>query len=236
MYKGYKLIEVKNLTKKYKIKNNEITIFENLNFNLKRNSVYIITGSSGSGKSTLLNIISTVDRNYGGSIKIKDKNYLNDKESADFRRENIGFIFQSFELLSDFTLKENCLIPLEINKMKISDIDSKIEQFFDKNKYHQIKDYLPHQLSGGEQQRTAIARSLIHDPDIIIADEPTGNLDPKNSEKVIDTLLKFMKNKNKILIMVTHDKEMANTFSKKTNSPINKIQLNKNIEIAEIKL
>jgi len=236
MCKGYKLIEAKNLTKKYKIKNRENVIFENLNFKLEKNSIYIITGSSGSGKSTLLNIISTVDRNYEGSLKIENKKYLNEKESADFRKKNIGFIFQSFELLSDFTLRENCIIPLEINKIKISDIDSKIEQFFDENKYHQIKDYLPHQLSGGEQQRTAIARALIHNPSIIIADEPTGNLDPKNSEKVIDTLLKFMQNRGKLLIIVTHDKKMDNTIAKKTSSQINKIKLNQNIEISEIKL
>jgi len=236
MCKGYRLIEAKNLTKKYKIKNRENIIFENLNFKLDKNSIYIITGSSGSGKSTLLNIISTVDRDYEGTLKIEDKIYLNDKNSADFRKKNIGFIFQSFELLSDFTLKENCLIPLEINKIKIDNIDKKIEQFFDKNKYQQIKDYLPHQLSGGEQQRTAIARALIHNPSIIIADEPTGNLDPKNSEKVIDTLLKFIKNRDKLLVIVTHDKEMAITIAQKTASQINRIKLNQNIELAEIKL
>jgi bacitracin transport system ATP-binding protein len=230
------VIEVQNLTKKYKIKNQEVTIFENLNFTLETNSVYIITGSSGSGKSTLLNILSTVDREYEGTLKIENKTYLKDKNSANFRKKNIGFIFQSFELLSDFTLRENCLIPLEINKIKIENVDSKIETFFDKNKYSEIKEHFPHQLSGGEQQRTAIARALIHDPSIIIADEPTGNLDKKNSEKVIDVLLNFMKNREKMLIIVTHDKEMAPNISQKTASKINNIKINQNIEIAEIKL
>ena len=231
MYKGYKMIEVKNLTKKY----NDI-LFENLNFTLHKNNIYIITGESGSGKSTLLNILSTLDNEYSGIVKIDNKIYKKDKEASKFRRENIGFIFQSFELLSDFTLRENCLVNLEITNKKIDNIDEKIEKFFDKNKYHKIKNHFPHQLSGGEQQRTAIARALIPDPSIIIADEPTGNLDKDNSEKVINILLDFMQQKNKLLIVVTHDKEMAKNIANKLNKSIKKIKLNDKITMEEIRL
>lgn len=225
------MIEVKNLTKKYKY-----TIFENLNFHLKKNNIYIITGASGSGKTTLLNILSTLDRDYEGSVLINAKMYKKDKEASEFRRKNIGFIFQSFELLSDFTLRENCLVSIEINNLKIKNIDELIEKFFDENKYHKIKNNFPNQLSGGEQQRTAIARALIPNPSIIIADEPTGNLDKYNSDKVIDMLLEYMQNKNKLLIVVTHDKDMATNIAQKLNKPINKMKINKNIQIEEISL
>jgi ABC-type lipoprotein export system ATPase subunit len=230
------VIKIENLIKKYKIKDKEITILENLNLTLEKNFIYIITGASGSGKSTFLNILSTIDREYEGKVIIDNKIYKKDKESAEFRKKNIGFIFQSFELLSDFTLRENCLIPLEINKQEVKDIDNKIEQFFDKSKYQEIKDYFPHQLSGGEQQRAAIARALIHDPTIIIADEPTGNLDKDNSEKVINTLLEFLKKGDKILIMVTHDKDISKNIAKKIDSKIDNIKINENINIAKILL
>ncbi len=225
------MIEIKNLTKRY-----QYTIFENLNFTLKKNNIYIITGESGSGKTSLLNIISTLDTDYEGILKINGKIYKKDKEASEFRRKNIGFIFQSFELLSDFTLRENCLVSMQINKLSTNNIDEKIEKFFDENKYHKIKNNFPHQLSGGEQQRTAIARALIPNPSIIIADEPTGNLDKHNSDKVIEMLLEFMQNKNKLLVVVTHDKEMAKNISNRLNKPINRIKINQNIEIAEISL
>ena len=225
------MIEIKNLTKRY-----QYTIFENLNFTLKKNNIYIITGESGSGKTSLLNIISTLDTDYEGILKINGKIYKKDKEASEFRRKNIGFIFQSFELLSDFTLRENCLVSMQINKLSTNNIDEKIEKFFDENKYHKIKNNFPHQLSGGEQQRTAIARALIPNPSIIIADEPTGNLDKHNSDKVIEMLLEFMQNKNKLLVVVTHDKEMAKNISNRLNKPINRMKINQNIEIAEISL
>lgn len=205
------MIIANNLNKHYK---NEI-IFQDLNFQAKKGKLTIIQGKSGSGKTTLLNILSTIDQiENNGSLIINDikVDKLNEHERAKFRATNIGFIFQSYALIPEFSVIENCTIPLTmsgINEKKAIVTAKKIikelihdadEEFYKKN---------PTQLSGGQQQRVSIARALIHQPDIIIADEPTANLDEEASTEV-KKWLKLLTSRGKTVIVVTHEKDYLN--------------------------
>jgi len=203
------MIKATNLTKKFK---NE-TIFQNLNFHAQKGKFTIIQGKSGSGKTTLLNIISTIDDiNDEGKLIINNRSIenLSEHERAKFRAANIGFIFQSYALIPEFSIIENCTIPLtmagytqqeatkkakKIIKELIDDAD---ESFFHKT---------PMQLSGGQQQRVSIARALIHEPKIIIADEPTANLDEVASTEVKLWLQSLAHKKDICVIVVTHEKD-----------------------------
>lgn len=208
------MLELKNVNKGYLEGNIRHSVLRNLDVHISNGEIIILFGKSGSGKSTLLNIISGIDVPDGGSVIIDgtDITKLSEKERTLLRRNKVGFIFQSFNLIPTLTVKENLLLPLELTganntKDKINSILSEVGLANRANTY-------PDKLSGGEQQRIAIARALIHNPDIILADEPTGNLDYETSSQIVDLLDRVVKQKRKTMIMVTHSRDVIGLADK----------------------
>ena len=203
-------IKIKNLTKKYE-KNKTIKVLNDISFNFEPGKTYSITGPSGSGKSTLLNLISLIDNPTTGSIEISSNkiNSNNKVENDLIRAKKIGIIYQDKNLLSDFTALENVYLPnLLVSKEKQKSVDLAKKLIKNVGMSSRIN-HFPNELSGGENQRIAIARALINDPDIILADEPTGSLDSDNA-KLIFKILFNLKNKNRIIIFATHNRYFAN--------------------------
>ena len=203
-------IKIKNLTKKYE-KNKSIKVLNNISFNFEPGKTYSIMGPSGSGKSTLLNLLSLIDTPTAGSIEISSNKIKsnNNVENDLFRAKKIGIIYQDKNLLSDFTALENVYLPnLLISKEKKKSRELAKKLIKNIGLIARIN-HFPNELSGGENQRIAIARALINDPDIILADEPTGSLDSKNA-KLIFKILFNLKNKNRIIIFATHNRYFAN--------------------------
>ena len=203
-------IKIKNLTKKYE-KNKSIKVLDDISFNFEPGKTYSIVGPSGSGKSTLLNLLSLIDNPTTGSIEINsNKIKSNNKVENDLiRAKKIGIIYQDKNLLSDFTALENVYLPnLLISKEKQNSIELAKKLIKNVGMSSRIN-HFPHELSGGENQRIAIARALINNPDIILADEPTGSLDSDNA-KLIFKILFNLKNKNRIIIFATHNRYFAN--------------------------
>ena len=203
-------IKIKNLTKKYE-KNRSIKVLNDITFNFEPGKTYSIMGPSGSGKSTLLNLLSLIDNPTSGSIEINsNKIKPNNKVENDLiRAKKIGIIYQDKNLLSDFTALENVYLPnLLISKEKQNSIELAKKLIKNVGMSSRIK-HFPNELSGGENQRIAIARALINNPDIILADEPTGSLDTDNA-KLIFKILFNLKNKNRIIIFATHNRYFAN--------------------------
>ena len=204
------LIKIKNLTKNFINNKLVVKVLKNLNLELEMGNIVALIGPSGSGKSTLLHLIALLDKPTTGNISILGKETSNIKEDKKNKiiRDNISIIFQNNNLLSDFTAIENVAMPLIIRNNSYSDSIQKAEKFLKKvNLGHRLS-HFPSDLSGGEQQRVAIARSLIADTKIILADEPTGSLDVKNSNEVFSYFLK-LKQKNKIILIATHNREIA---------------------------
>ena len=204
------LIKIKNLTKNFINDKLVVKVLKNLNLELEMGNIVALIGPSGSGKSTLLHLIALLDKPTTGNISILGKETFNitEDEKNKIIRDNISIIFQNNNLLSDFTAIENVAMPLIIRNNSYSDSIQKAEKFLKKvNLSHRLS-HFPSDLSGGEQQRVAIARSLIADTKIILADEPTGNLDVKNSNEVFSYFLK-LKQKNKIILIATHNREIA---------------------------
>ena len=204
------LIKIKNLTKNFINNKLVVKVLKNLNLELEMGNIVALIGPSGSGKSTLLHLIALLDKPTTGNISILGKETFNitEDEKNKIIRDNISIIFQNNNLLSDFTAVENVAMPLIIRNNSYSDSIQKAEKFLKKvNLSHRLS-HFPSDLSGGEQQRVAIARSLIADTKIILADEPTGNLDVKNSNEVFSYFLK-LKQKNKIILIATHNREIA---------------------------
>jgi putative ABC transport system ATP-binding protein len=202
------MISIQNITKAFQEGSSKQLVLDNLDLSIAKGEIVILLGKSGSGKSTLLNIISGIDTPNSGSIKLNSMELttLSEKERTLLRRNKIGFIFQFFNLVPTLTVEENLLLPLELNDITnrnelVKSILAEVE-LSDK-----LRSY-PDKLSGGERQRVAIARALIHNPDIILADEPTGNLDYETSVKIIELLDKVVKRKGKTMIMVTHSKDV----------------------------
>lgn len=201
------MIEIKNISKRYKIKNNEIIAIDNATFSFEKGKFYAIMGHSGSGKSTLIHCLGLLDNIDSGTISINQKNVskITDKEKEKIRSKTIGFVFQSFYLSPKLKAYENVMLPMYINpdiipkKRKIRAIQL-LEKFGLKDRI----DHFPQELSGGEQQRVAIARALANNPDVILADEPTGNLDVENEVYVMETL-KSLSEQNKCVIVVSHN-------------------------------
>ncbi len=206
-----RLLEIKNLVKKYGQKENEIKAVNNVSFNVQKGEFIAIVGPSGSGKSTLLNLLAGLDKASSGDIIISKKNISNlkDKEMTIFRRNNIGIIYQFYNLIPALTVKENILLPTLLSNKKSENYQKLVSKLGIKAK----EEYLPNDLSGGEQQRVAIGRALINKPLILLADEPTGNLDSANAKKIMDLLMYYNKN-GQTIIMVTHDLELAKKASR----------------------
>ena len=187
----------------------DVKVLDNINLEFKLGNIISIFGGSGAGKSTLLYILSTLEKPDLGSVEFKEKNLisLSGDDLSKFRNENIGFVFQSHNLLSEFNVFENICIPGYVSKDKSRVVEERANQLIKDLDIQDKSKNMPNQLSGGEQQRVAIARSLINSPDIIFADEPTGNLDETNSKKFISLIKKLNKKYKKTFVIVSHNKE-----------------------------
>jgi len=204
------LIEIKKLTKQFQNNNSLIRVLNNVSLKIESGKVIALVGPSGSGKSTFLHLLSLLDKPNKGSISItgiQTSNLSEDKKNK-IIRDNISIIFQNNNLLTDFTALENVAIPLIIRNVKYELAVKRAEKFLSDVNLSKRLYHFPSDLSGGEQQRVAIARSLISETQIILADEPTGNLDLKNSHEIFSYFLK-LKKKNKVVIIATHNRELA---------------------------
>ena len=202
-------MEAKELSKIYGSGENQIVALDKANMEMDGNDFISITGPSGSGKSTLLHLLSGLDRPTSGALTYdgRDIYSLSDKELSGFRRRRIGFIFQQFHLLPVLTAKENIIMPLLLDKRQPD--EAYLEQLTQMLGIHDRLTHLPHELSGGQQQRVAIARALAARPDIIFADEPTGNLDSKSGGEVMVLLQNIWKKMGTKLVVITHDSRVA---------------------------
>lgn len=202
-------IEAKELTKTYGDDENKIIALNKVNLKIEEGDFISIIGPSGSGKSTLLHLLSGLDKPTSGSLTYDGKDIYNfsDKELSAFRRQRIGFIFQQFNLLPVLTANENIIMPLLLDKRKQN--EAYLKQLTNLLGISERLTHLPHELSGGQQQRVAIARALIAEPDIIFADEPTGNLDSKSGSEVMEMLKDIWSRMKKTLVIITHDSRIA---------------------------
>ena len=207
-----KLIEISNLKKIYNLSNKDtLLLIDNLNLTISKNSITSIIGPSGCGKSTLLNILGLLDSNFYGNYFFESKSIkeINSKNLSNIRNKKIGFVHQFFHLIPELTVLENIILPALVQSNNISDINNDAYKLLEIFEIIDKKNMKPNKLSGGEQQRVAIARSLINKPNLILADEMTGNLDEKTSDEIINFFLKFVANHNISLIYVTHNKKYA---------------------------
>lgn len=200
------ILTVKNLKKIY---GNKVafTALNNISFTVEEGEFIGIMGPSGSGKTTLLNVISTIDKPTSGGIRVNNTNplLLKGDELALFRRRELGFVFQDFNLLDTLTIGENILLPLTLDGISVDEQNRKLERVAKILGIEELLNKRTFEVSGGEAQRTAVARALIHDPSILLADEPTGNLDSKSSKIVMELFEKINKEENVTTMMVTHD-------------------------------
>ena len=203
------IVEMKNVTKIYGEKENQVLALHNVSLQIEKGSVVSIVGASGSGKSTLLNIMGGVDTPSDGSIYVdgKDITKYNDDELSIFRRRKVGFIFQAYHLIPVLTVEENIKMPVLLDHKKPD--REYIDHIIDLLGLSERRRHLPNQLSGGQQQRTAIARALANNPALVLADEPTGALDSKNGEEVMDLLMKSVHDIGQTLVIITHNDELA---------------------------
>ncbi len=203
------IVELKNVTKIYGEKENQVLALHNVNLDIEKGSVVSIVGASGSGKSTLLNIIGGVDTASDGTVIVdgKEISKYNDDELSIFRRRKVGFIFQAYHLIPVLTVEENIRMPVLLDHRKPD--KEYIDHIIELLGLSERRRHLPNQLSGGQQQRTAIARALANNPKIILADEPTGALDSKNGQEVMDLLMKSVQTIGQTLIIITHNMDLA---------------------------
>ena len=207
-----KLIEISNLKKIYNLSNkDQLLLIDNLNLTIYKNSITSIIGPSGCGKSTLLNILGLLDSNFHGNYFFESKSIkeINSKNLSNIRNKKIGFVHQFFHLIPELTVLENVILPALVQHDNILDVNNDACKLLEIFEIIDKKNMKPNKLSGGEQQRVAIARSLINKPNLILADEMTGNLDEKTSDEIINFFLKFVANHNISLIYVTHNKKYA---------------------------
>ncbi len=201
------IIILENVSKHF----GEVQAVRNVDLRIRRGEVVVIIGPSGSGKSTLLNLISGIDQTEGGEIWLNGKNLLalSERDRTLFRRKNIGFVFQFFNLIPTLTVWENIMLPLELAGRVTSEGQQRANWLLDAVELADRKKTFPDRLSGGEQQRVALARALVHDPLLVLADEPTGNLDQTTGQKILALLDRLTRQSGKNLIMVTHSSEAA---------------------------
>ena len=205
------MIDAKNINVKF----GKRQILKDLNLKVKKGEYISIIGKSGAGKSTLLNVISTLEKEYSGNVFYENKDIrdYNDFEISNLRNKKIGFIFQNFNLLEDFTVIENIMLPARLTKIDEIALMEKALGLINKFELDLTKNQYPNELSGGEKQRVAIARALINKPEIIFADEPTGNLDSKMSIEISNILSKLNQD-GQTIVMVTHNEELAKSSNK----------------------
>lgn len=203
------ILKCENLTKIYGNEGNKTIALDNVSFTVKKGQFVSIIGASGSGKSTLLHLLGGVDKPTSGSVLINniDIHQLTEDELAEFRRKEIGIIYQFYNLLPIMNVKENIILPCQLDKRKID--EKELNDLIHVLGLEDRITHLPNQLSGGQQQRVAIGRALINHPALILADEPTGNLDSKSSEEIIELLKVSNKKYNQTILLVTHDEKIA---------------------------
>ena len=206
------ILVLSNISKSYRQGSEYITIFNNFNLTVDKGEFISITGPSGSGKTTLLNLVGLIDSIDEGKILLNDKiiSNQNSKEKSKVRRNNFGFIYKNYNLFDNFSAIENIILPLILRGKSKDAASEKADELMNIFDISHRKSHFPNSLSGGEQQRVAIARALINKPDIVIADEPTGNLDHENSVNVLKYLIDYIESEKMTLIMATHNQEWAN--------------------------
>jgi putative ABC transport system ATP-binding protein len=205
------ILTVQNLTKSFKSGEYLLTVLDNVTFSIERGTSCAIIGPSGSGKTTLLGLCAGLDKPSSGNVLLNDSKIseMNEKDLSKVRNEQIGFVFQTFQLISTLTALENVMVPIELRGVPYKDVEKLaldlLNQVGLKDRVH----HYPNQLSGGEQQRVGIARAFIHQPKILFADEPTGNLDGETGLQIEQLLFDLNRDKGTTLIIVTHDRELA---------------------------
>lgn len=206
------LLEVKNLKKVYttRLGSNQVQALSNVNFSVEDGEYVAIMGESGSGKTTLLNILAALDKPTSGEILLNGKSTvaIKEKELSAFRRKNLGFVFQDFNLLDTFSLKDNIFLPLVLAGMKYDEMNNKLKPIAKQLGISEILEKYPYEVSGGQKQRAAVARALITEPKLILADEPTGALDSKSTEQLLD-LFTNINDFGQTILMVTHSVKAA---------------------------
>ena len=203
------ILKVENLSKVYGKNQTKVLALDNISFKVNKGEFVAIVGASGSGKSTLLHLIGGVDRPTSGKVFIEGKNIynLNDDELAIFRRRQIGLIYQFYNLIPILNVEENITLPLDLDNRDVN--KTKLDELIETLGLTKRRKHLPNELSGGQQQRTSIGRAMITNPAIILADEPTGNLDSKSSDEIVELLKKSNRDYKQTIIMITHNMEIA---------------------------
>ncbi len=203
------ILKVENLTKIYGEGTTKVIALDNVSFSVEKGEFVAIVGASGSGKSTLLHLIGGVDRPTSGKVYIdgKDIYKYNEDELAIFRRRQVGLIYQFYNLIPILNVEENITLPLSLDNKEIK--KSRLDDLIELLGLKERRNHLPNELSGGQQQRTSIGRAMITNPAIILADEPTGNLDSKSSDEVIELLKKSNRDYNQAIVMITHNMDIA---------------------------
>jgi len=228
------VIHVDNLSKTYRQGRTKIKAVKNASLNISKKEAILITGPSGAGKSTLLHLIGGLDKPSGGDLYFGDVSFydLSDSERSKLRNEKIGFVFQFYHLLPEFTALENVMLPALMRKGKKKshhrEIREKAASLLDLVGLPDRKSHRPSELSGGESQRVAIARSLINSPEVLLCDEPTGNLDSRIGQEIIDCLWVLKEERNMSIVIVTHDEHMHEGFDKRYKMVDGKIEEIKN--------
>lgn len=208
------LLEVKNVKKIYTTRfgSNQVEALRDVNFTVERGEYVAIMGESGSGKTTLLNILAALDKPTEGKVYLKDRDMgkLKEKEIATFRRQNLGFVFQDFNLLDTFSLKDNIFLPLVLSGKKYSEMEKRLKPIAEKLGIEKLLEKYPYEVSGGQKQRAAIARALITKPQLILADEPSGALDSKAADSLMN-LFTTINQEGQTIVMVTHSVKAASS-------------------------
>ena len=211
------LLEVKNLKKIYttRFSGQQVEALKNVTFSVEEGEYVAIMGESGSGKTTLLNILASLDRPTNGEVLLnhKDITKISDKEISEFRRKNLGFVFQDFNLLDTFSIQDNIFLPLVLSKEKYPIMKQKLKELAPKLGIDHLLEKYPYEVSGGQKQRVAVARALISKPQLIIADEPTGALDSKSTDSLLD-ILDSINKEGQTIVMVTHSTKAASYASR----------------------
>lgn len=213
------VIEVKNLIKNFEVDGNRkniIHVLKGIDITVTQGEFIAVMGKSGCGKTTLLKILGLIDRQTSGEVFFMEKDIKNlyPDELADIRRNQIGFVFQDFYLMDSISVEENIMLPMILGKKKSDEMKKVVRKYAERFEISHLLEKNPYELSGGEKQRTAICRALVNSPDVILADEPTGNLDSKSGKIVVEALESINRDMKKTIVMVTHDPQMASVSSR----------------------
>ena len=209
---GLNILSANNLTKTFQSGDRSLTVLKNVSFNVEKGTTCAIVGPSGSGKTTLLGLCAGLDNPTSGFVTLNGTNItdLNETELSVVRNRQVGFVFQTFQLISTLTALENVMVPIELRGVPFRDVEKRGLELLKDVGLDERTDHYPNQLSGGEQQRVGLARAFIHKPDILFADEPTGNLDGETGRQIEELLFRLNEKQGTTLIIVTHDIELAN--------------------------